>query len=405
MDTVIQKFYSNGKTSNDGFNSFGAFPSFYSTRGYMKQARTTSAINPLSKATLKPPTPVRQTPLLGTTTKSVSFNPNPEVINPSRGTPFDGTKSVVFNSTSDMLNPPLPNYRGELYQLRQAEIMDAKRNATKVQMMEEKMKNLELKSQRLEVINDFFFDMFENNLIREEMMRQRGENNQKIKEDESNEKIKKPDDEIAEALNGEKDTKNLQFKGGVFDPKEFQAKTLKNASKILKNIKKSVAEYILEEQLKKNEELQSMTEDILDIKNEITSRLNRMQSNQKIQMESLAYILQNSGNPKIEELASRVLDNPYYDYRNTTTSGMYKIKGEPQRSPSQRQSTTNKQKIFDFLTPGRYSTIQEDDKEEENANSSRRGQNSQASRHSAEETPKKSSFVNKRDSSKRNTED
>ena len=33
-----------------------------------------------------------------------------------------------------------------------------------MQMMEEKMKNLELKSQRLEVINDFFFDMFENNL-------------------------------------------------------------------------------------------------------------------------------------------------------------------------------------------------------------------------------------------------
>ena len=40
-------------------------------------------------------------------------------------------------------------------------------------MMEEKMKNLELKSQRLEVINDFFFDMFENNLVKEEMKRQK----------------------------------------------------------------------------------------------------------------------------------------------------------------------------------------------------------------------------------------
>ena len=42
-----------------------------------------------------------------------------------------------------------------------------------MQMMEEKMKNLELKSQRLEVINDFFFDMFENNLVKEEINKQR----------------------------------------------------------------------------------------------------------------------------------------------------------------------------------------------------------------------------------------
>ena len=34
------------------------------------------------------------------------------------------------------------------------------------------MKKLELKNQRLEVINDFFFDMFENNLVKEELKRQ-----------------------------------------------------------------------------------------------------------------------------------------------------------------------------------------------------------------------------------------
>ena len=36
-------------------------------------------------------------------------------------------------------------------------------------MIEEKMKHLELKNQRLEVINDFFFDIFENNLVKDEI--------------------------------------------------------------------------------------------------------------------------------------------------------------------------------------------------------------------------------------------
>ena len=40
--------------------------------------------------------------------------------------------------------------------------VESKKNETKMQIMEEKMKKLELKNQRLEVINDFFFDMFEN---------------------------------------------------------------------------------------------------------------------------------------------------------------------------------------------------------------------------------------------------
>ena len=51
--------------------------------------------------------------------------------------------------------------------MKQKNLEDGKRNATKLQIMEEKMRNLELKSQRLEVINDFFFDMFENNLVKE----------------------------------------------------------------------------------------------------------------------------------------------------------------------------------------------------------------------------------------------
>ena len=66
-------------------------------------------------------------------------------------------KHVVFNITSDMILPPQVYYKVELYQMKQKSLENEKRNATKFQMMEEKkMRNLELKSQRLEIINDFF---------------------------------------------------------------------------------------------------------------------------------------------------------------------------------------------------------------------------------------------------------
>ena len=74
-----------------------------------------------------------------------------------------------------------------------------------MQMMEEKMKNLELKSQRLEVINDFFFDMFENNLVKEELKRQRG-----IKEEKEN---KEEEDDILEKIQKKKEKrKNIKRK-------------------------------------------------------------------------------------------------------------------------------------------------------------------------------------------------
>ena len=47
-------------------------------------------------------------------------------------------KHVVFNSTSDMILPPQVYYKGELYQMKQKSLENEKRNATKLQMMEEK---------------------------------------------------------------------------------------------------------------------------------------------------------------------------------------------------------------------------------------------------------------------------
>jgi hypothetical protein len=102
-----------------------------------------------------------------------------------------------------------------------------------------------------------------------------------------------------------------------FDPHAFQAKALKNASKVLKNIKRNVGEYVLEEQLKKNEEMQNVLEQITDIKNEVNKRLMRLQKEQEIQLEGLCYVLQNSGIPSIEGMAKRVLPNPYgYPYND-----------------------------------------------------------------------------------------
>jgi hypothetical protein len=102
-----------------------------------------------------------------------------------------------------------------------------------------------------------------------------------------------------------------------FDPHAFQAKALKNASKVLKNIKRNVGEYILEEQLKKNEDMQNVLEQITDIKNEVNKRLMRLQKEQEIQLEGLCYVLQNSGIPSIEGMAKRVLPNPYgYPYND-----------------------------------------------------------------------------------------
>ena len=86
---------------------------------------------------------------------------------------------------------------------------------------------------------------------------------------------------------------------------------------MLKNIKRNVGEYILEEQLKKNEEMQNVLEQITDIKNEVNKRLMRLQKEQEIQLEGLCYVLQNSGIPSIEGMAKRVLPNPYgYPYND-----------------------------------------------------------------------------------------
>ena len=182
-------------------------------------------------------------------------------------------------------------------------------------MMEEKMKNLELKSQRLEVINDFFFAMFENNLVKEELKRQRG-----IKEEKENKE--EEDDYIGENLEEKGEKKEYQRKKRnkkkdlMINPqlandeeaykKQFIEKTDKFSRKYLNTVKKDIGLALVEKQLQKNELLNNITEDILDLKGELMNKLEKLEMKQRAEMKTIAYCLQNSGDDNVENLANRL---------------------------------------------------------------------------------------------------
>ena len=269
MENVVQRFYSNGKNfDNSGYTQFGAFA---------------------------PP--------------AVALPNGNKVSN-------EDSKSVMFVSAHDLVKP-FPVFARQQQCMQQYQ-QQQQVNASKMHVMEEKMKNLELKAQRLEVINDFFFDMFENNIVKDQINQQRYQYMQPPQQQQQ------PEQPKVQATPKQKVKKQKQREPPKpkrpnidFDPHAFQAKALKNASKVLKNIKRNVGEYILEEQLKKNEEMQNVLEQITDIKNEVNKRLMRLQKEQEIQLEGLCYVLQNSGIPSVEGMAKRVLPNPYgYPYND-----------------------------------------------------------------------------------------
>ena len=314
MDNVVQRFYSSGKDfDNSRYTQFGAF----------------------APNITKPPPAVAWP----NRSSSAVYGTNNKVID-------EDSKSVMFVSAHDLVKP-FPLY-GRQYQPQQQQYQQQPQvNASKMHIMEEKMKNLELKAQRLEVINDFFFDMFENNIVKDQINQQRyqymqppqlypQQQQEQIVENASTAKVRAtPKQQLAKVKKAKRDANKPKRPNIDFDPHEFQAKALKNASKVLKNIKRNVGEYILEEQLKKNEEMQNVLEQITDIKNEVNKRLMRLQKEQEIQLEGLCYVLQNSGIPSVEGMAKRVLPNPYgYPYNDV---GMY---------PSERKVNP---KINEFL--------------------------------------------------------
>ena len=314
MDTILEKFYNGGNNSN---------PNNFLNSGFKTSPIMTTGLSPSSKS----PLPVR--PMISTinsTNINLTHKPNLTINtnynNYTETKDFLKPQKLSFNSYSDLsYNNPEKIHRryNSEYNIHNNTYADIKRNDTKMQMMEEKMKNLELKSQRLEVINDFFFDMFENNLVKEEINKQR-ENAAKLQK----QKNKEEGYEVSSSSESDSDTetesvsnnkknkkkknkkmkkKNLNLnnydlsnikKKEDFDPIKYQKKKLENNKEVLENIKKNVGDYLFEEELKKNDQLQILGETINELRSKLLSKLDKMQMVQKHQMEKVMFCLMNS---------------------------------------------------------------------------------------------------------------
>ena len=137
MDLVMAKFYGTENGESSRFNQFGALST--GKFGPSKPMNQTSSfkIQPIvpippttfNKTTLNPNQIPNQIPITNNTLpkyNNIQLDAAPSL------------KPVVFNSTSDMIRPPQVHYKGELYQMKQKSLENEKRNATKLQMMEEK---------------------------------------------------------------------------------------------------------------------------------------------------------------------------------------------------------------------------------------------------------------------------
>ena len=330
MDNIIQKFYSNGKEGGSPYSQFGAFSS-----------SMISNPNPMTSLSIKTINDIK--PAYNTNNQKKLEYKTYTPLKPRGMTQeeFLRPKNLMFNSSSDMLYNNLKfNEQGEIGLMKENLSLMNKKNATKIQMIEEKMKNLELKNQRLEVINDFFFDMFENNLVKDEV-------NRKIKAKKEEKKILN-EDSSKYSNNGEyykkkrkkfKKSKsdailtgyNSLYKKNEFNPIEFQKITAQNARNVLNNIKNNIGTYLVEEELKKNEQFQSLNEGINELKTDLNNKLDKIQQNQKQQMEKIYYCLLNSGDKKVESAALRL----FKDYSNKNFDI---LRGLYSRQSSRRES-------------------------------------------------------------------
>ena len=377
MDNLIQKFYSNGKEEEQKYTQFGAF-----SNSLMKNSAT--------KFNFKPNIQLINPAIHNVESTSQNQIPKTPVKNIISDDAYLKPKKLIFNSSSDLFNQNIPknnfaystkNENGlekesipSLKTIKQDINTENKKNSTKMQMMEEKMKNLELKSQRLEVINDFFFDMFENNLVKEELKRQKG-----IKE----EKEDKEEENFTENLEERKDKKEYQKKKKqkkkkkelIKNPQfandeesymnQFIERTDKISRKYLDNIKTDIGLFLMEHQLKKNDAINNITVDILDLQGELMNKLNSLEMKQKAEMKTIAYCLQNSGDDNVENLATRLFAddllkqdedisnfNTYKNSMNTTAlkttrsafnnDNLFSTKFHPRKQLNERNSSIDK---------------------------------------------------------------
>ena len=320
MDNIIQKFYSTGKDAPPQYSQFGAFSS-----SMIKNPNPITSLGINTINDIKPPYQK-----INPKTKPLIYKPTYTPIKPKgmATEEFLRPKNLMFNSSSDMLFENLKyNPIGEIGLMKENLSLMNKKNATKIQMIEEKMKNLELKNQRLEVINDFFFDMFENNLVQDEIKKQRlkkfEEENKIINEDSSeyndinnyNENYyRKKRKKFKKSRSNVDLNRYERFKKKEFDPIAFQQKTEMNARAVLNNIKNNLGTYLVEEELKKNEQFQSLNEGINELKTDLNNKLEKIQKNQNQQMQKIYYCLLNSGDKNVESAAFRLLND--FENRN-----------------------------------------------------------------------------------------
>ena len=305
MDSIVQKFYSTGKKNNPNFTNFRVFSSGMISNNPSTHYKLSTPIKPMANINnYLPPIQSYERPI-----SNIKLRQNNNYLYP---------KHLVFNSSSDMLfKDPFRYYnKGELKYMKDKELFEKTKNQTKIQMMEEKMKNLELKSQKLEVINDFFFDMFENNLIQQKLQNQKINRINQIKEESSSSYSSSEEEEkVKEPYKIDNDKYRKQIKN-FLDAKKFQNNTKDDANLILANIKQNLGNYLVEEELQKNEKIQSLNENINELKSELINKLDIIQNKQKQQIQKVAYCLMLSGDDKVEELAERLFNGDIPNQNN-----------------------------------------------------------------------------------------
>jgi len=328
MDNIINKFYSNGRQGSQNYGKLGVFSaSMINTHGINR-----NPYNPLnSSAEIRPLTNKIVPPTSNNTINSYSNYNNSRIYTPQKSiytnqNQYLYPKRLMFNSVEDILyhNPFKSNTRGQLSLIRENLLYENKKNNIKMQMIEEKMKNLELKNKKLEVINDFFFDMFENNLNEKIRKRKEEEEKQKIyyessdssSEDDYFRKRKKKLRKLYKSKSDVDINRYNNYRREQFDALAFQKKTEQNARNILNNIKKNIGNYLIEEEFKKNEQIQSLNEGINELKSDLDNKFEKIQKMQKQQMQNLAYCLINSGDDKLEKMPMRMFNNDCYNFKD-----------------------------------------------------------------------------------------
>jgi len=328
MDNIINKFYSNGRQGSQNYGKLGVFStSMINTHGINR-----NPYNPLnSSAEIRPLTNKIVPPTSNNTINSYNNYNNSRIYTPQKSiypnqNQYLYPKKLMFNSVEDILyhNPFKSNTRGQLSLIRENLLYENKKNNIKMQMIEEKMKNLELKNKKLEVINDFFFDMFENNLNEKIRRRKEEEEKQKIyyessdssSEDDYFRKRKKKLRKLYKSKSDVDINRYNNYRREQFDALAFQKKTEQNARNILNDIKKNIGNYLVEEEFKKNEQIQSLNEGINELKSDLDNKFEKIQKMQKQQMQNLAYCLINSGDDKLEKMPMRMFNNDCYNFND-----------------------------------------------------------------------------------------